>query len=153
MPRQPALPVPLALKALLGSAGRAKLLAHFLLHPGEAFHTRELARLLDGSPGSLLRDLRRLETIRLLHVNRVGNQVRYSMEQKHRSTPNCNVSFSRLPQRMLCSARRCSRCVVSNWPCSKARSPKERRPAGERMAHNIAYNAMLLAGRAVMFSE
>jgi len=83
MPRQPALPVPPALKALLGSAGRAKLLAHFLLHPGEAFHTRELARLLDESPGSLLRDLRRLETIRLLHVNRVGNQVRYSMDQKH----------------------------------------------------------------------
>src|SRR5947208_163509 len=71
MPRQPALPVPPALKALLGSAGRAKLLAHFLLHPGEAFHTRELARLLDESPGSLLRDLRRLETIRLLLVNRV----------------------------------------------------------------------------------
>ncbi len=83
MPRQPALPVPPALKALLGSTGRARLLAHFLLHPGEAFHTRELARLLDASPGSLLRDLRRLETIQLLHVNRVGNQVRYSMDQKH----------------------------------------------------------------------
>lgn len=83
MPVQQVLPVPPALKALLGSTGRAKLLTHFFLHPGEAFHTRELARLLDESPGSLLRDLRRLETIRLLQTNRVGNQVRYSMDQNH----------------------------------------------------------------------
>jgi predicted nucleotidyltransferase len=42
-----------------------------------------LARLLDESPGSLLRDLRRLEAIRLLQTERVGNQVRYSLDQKH----------------------------------------------------------------------
>lgn len=39
--------------------------------------------MLDESPGSLLRDLRRLETIRLLRTERVGNQVRYSLDQKH----------------------------------------------------------------------
>jgi predicted nucleotidyltransferase len=72
-----------ALKALLGSTGRTKLLVHFFLHPAEAFHIRELARVLDESPGSLLRDLRRLETIRLLRTERVGNQVRYSLDQKH----------------------------------------------------------------------
>ena len=82
-PRQQVLPVPLALKTLLGSTGRAKLLAHLFLHPAEAFHTRELARLLGESPGSLLRDLRRLETIRLLQTKRVGNQVRYSLDQQH----------------------------------------------------------------------
>ncbi len=76
-------PVSPALKALVGSTGRAKLLAHFFLHPGKAFHVRELARLLDESPGSLLRNLRRLEAIQLLQTERVGNQVRYSLDQKH----------------------------------------------------------------------
>ncbi len=76
-------PIAPALKALLGSTGRAKLLVYFFLHPGEAFHVRELARLLDESPGSLLRNLRRLETIRLLQAVRMGNQVRYSLDQKH----------------------------------------------------------------------
>src|SRR5262249_15117159 len=65
------------------STGRAKLLAHFFLNPGKAFHIRELARLLDESPGSLLRDLRRLEAIQLLQTERVGNQVRFSLDQKH----------------------------------------------------------------------
>lgn len=83
MTSRQALPVPPALKALLGSTSRARLLAHFFLHPGEAFHIRELARLLSKSPGSLLRDLRRLEAIRLLRAERVGNQVRYSLDQKH----------------------------------------------------------------------
>src|SRR6266513_4416572 len=82
-PPQRVPPVSPALKALLGSTGRAKLLAHFFLHPGEAFHVRELARLLDESPGSLLRDLRRLEAIRLLQTEHVGNQIRYSLDQKH----------------------------------------------------------------------
>jgi predicted nucleotidyltransferase len=82
-PPQQLVPISPALKALVGSTGRAKLLAHFFLHPGEAFHIRELARLLDESPGSLLRDLRRLEAIRLLQTERVGNQVRYSLDQKH----------------------------------------------------------------------
>jgi len=77
------MPVSRALKTLVGSTGRAKLLAHFFLHPGAAFHVRELARLLDESPGSLLRDLRRLEAIRLLQTERVGNQVRYSLDQAH----------------------------------------------------------------------
>lgn len=83
MSQRKGLPIPSALKALLGSTGRAKLLAHFFLHPGEAFHIRELVRLLEGSPGSLLRELRRLEAIRLLRTERVGNQVRYSLDQKH----------------------------------------------------------------------
>jgi predicted nucleotidyltransferase len=83
MTQRQALPIPPALKALLGSTGRAKLLAHLFLRPGDAFHIRELARLLKESPGSLLRDLRRLEAIRLLQAERVGNQVRYSLNQKY----------------------------------------------------------------------
>lgn len=81
--RHHTMPVSPVLKALVGSTGRAKLLAHFFLHPGKAFHIRELARLLDESPGSLLRDLRRLEAIQLLQTERVGNQVRFSLDQKH----------------------------------------------------------------------
>ncbi len=75
--------VPSSLKALLGSTGRAKLLVQFFLHPGDAFHVRELARLLHESPGSLLRDLRRFEATRLLQSERVGNQVRYALNRKH----------------------------------------------------------------------
>lgn len=79
---QPA-PVSPTLKALVGSAGRARLLTHFFLHPGEAFHVRALARLLGESPGTLLRDLRRLEAIQLLTTERVGNQVRYALDPHH----------------------------------------------------------------------
>ncbi len=75
--------VPSGLKALLGSTSRAKLLVQFFLHPGDAFHVRGLARLLHESPGNLLRDLRRLEATLLLQSERVGNQVRYSLNRKH----------------------------------------------------------------------
>src|SRR5437588_11105222 len=80
---QRVLPVSPALKALLGSTGRAKLLAHFFLHPGEALPVRELGRLLDESRGSMLRDLRRREAIRILQMERVGTQSRYWLGQKH----------------------------------------------------------------------
>lgn len=71
------------LKALLGSTSRAKVLAHFLLHPGEAFHVRALGRLLDESAGNLLRDLRKLRAIGLLVADRAGNQIRYSVNVQH----------------------------------------------------------------------
>jgi len=71
------------LKTLVGSASRAKLLSHFLLHPGEAFHVRELERILDEPAGNLLRDLRRFQTINLLDVERIGNQIRYTLDRKH----------------------------------------------------------------------
>jgi predicted nucleotidyltransferase len=71
------------LKTLLGSASRAKLLSHFLLHPGEAFHVRELGRILDEPASNLLRDLRRLQAVKLLDAERVGNQVRYTLSRKH----------------------------------------------------------------------
>ncbi len=71
------------LKTLLGSATRAKLLSHFVLHPGEAFHVRELERILGEPASNLLRDLRRLQAIRLLESQRSGNQVRYTLDRKH----------------------------------------------------------------------
>lgn len=71
------------LKTLLGSASRAKLLSHFLLRPGEAFHVRELERILHEPAGNLLRDLRRFQAIDLLNAERVGNQVRYTLDREH----------------------------------------------------------------------
>ncbi len=71
------------LRALFGSETRARLLAHFVLHPGEAFHVRELERLLHEPAGNLLRDLRRFRAIRLLDTERIGNQVRYTMDREH----------------------------------------------------------------------
>lgn len=71
------------LRTIFGSETRAKLLTHFLLHPGEAFHVRELERLLNEPAGNLLRDLRRFRAIHLLEVERIGNQVRYSLDSKH----------------------------------------------------------------------
>ncbi|MBI4279639.1 MAG: nucleotidyltransferase domain-containing protein [Armatimonadetes bacterium] len=79
--RQPR--VPPVLRTLLGSAARAKLLSHFLLHPGETFHVRALQRILGEPAGNLLRDLRRLQAIDLLQAERVGNQVRYALNQGH----------------------------------------------------------------------
>lgn len=73
----------LVLKTLLGSGSRAKLLSHFLLHPGEAYHVRELGRALDEPAGNLLRDLRRLQGIGLLDAERVGNQVRYTLNKRN----------------------------------------------------------------------
>ena len=74
---------PSVLKALFGSTGRAKLLVHFYMHPSEAFHIRQLARILGESPGSLSRDLHRLEAVRLLETAHVGNLVRYSLDTSH----------------------------------------------------------------------
>lgn len=71
------------LTTLLGSAARAKLLSHFVLHPGEEFHVRELERILGEPAGNLLRDLRRLRAIRLLDARPVGNQVRYALDRRH----------------------------------------------------------------------
>jgi len=67
----------------MGSSTRAKLLAHFLLQPGEEFHARELERILREPAGNLLRDLRRLRNVGLLGARRVGNQIRYTFDRQH----------------------------------------------------------------------
>ena len=71
------------LATLLGSRTRAKLLAHFVLHPGEEYHVRELERQLREPAGNLLRDLRRFYSIGFLETRTVGNQVRYRFERRH----------------------------------------------------------------------
>lgn len=66
--------VPRSLKYLFSSSLRVKILAHFFFHPGQAFHVRGLAAELRESPGTVARELRRLETAGILSSAPVGNQ-------------------------------------------------------------------------------
>ncbi|MHB8424510.1 MAG: nucleotidyltransferase domain-containing protein [Gammaproteobacteria bacterium] len=56
------------------------MLALLLLHPGESFHLREIARLTDTQPGTLRRELALLADVGVLRRERLGNQVRYSAD-------------------------------------------------------------------------
>lgn len=70
--------------ALFGSAYRRQVLALLFLHPETEYHTREIARITATSPGTLLRELRRLVDVGLLARHPVGNQVLY---RANRDTP------------------------------------------------------------------
>lgn len=61
---------------LLGRTRSATLAALFL-HPEEALHVREIARLTGTSPGSLHRELRSLSDLGLLSRQAIGRQVFY----------------------------------------------------------------------------
>lgn len=63
---------------------RQRALGWLLLHPDNALHVRELARLVQTSPGSLHRELSRLAEVGLLTRNKQGNQVLY---QANRACP------------------------------------------------------------------
>lgn len=63
---------------------RQRALGWLLLHPDDALHVRELARLTQTSAGSLHRELARLAEAGLLTRSRQGNQVRY---QANRACP------------------------------------------------------------------
>ena len=56
---------------------RRQVLALLLLHPDEAFHLREIARLTHTQPGTLRRELKLLSDAGVLQSENVGNQVRY----------------------------------------------------------------------------
>jgi predicted nucleotidyltransferase len=61
----------------LFGAYRRRVLAWLLLHPGQSYYVRELARLVEVPPGSLHRELKKLTAVGLLLRESVGNQVRY----------------------------------------------------------------------------
>lgn len=73
--------VPLTLKYLFSSRLRVEILSHFFFHPGQEFHVRGLASELDGSTGTVGRELTRLEKAGILSSLRVGNQKRYGLSQ------------------------------------------------------------------------
>lgn len=62
---------------LLFGSYRQRVLTLLLLHPDDAYHVRELARLTDTTAGTLHKELARLAEVGLLLRERQGNQVRY----------------------------------------------------------------------------
>ena len=64
---------------------RGRVLGLLLLHPDEAFHLREIARITDTQPGTLRRELKRLEAAGVVRSDRLGNLLRY------RADPACPV--------------------------------------------------------------
>jgi DNA-binding transcriptional ArsR family regulator len=73
------------LASLFFGSYRRRVLALLLLHPDEAFHLREIARITDTQPGTLRRELKRLEEAGVLRSERLGNLLRYSAD------PSCPV--------------------------------------------------------------
>lgn len=67
------------LKRLFSSKLRIKVLSHFFLRPGETFHVRRLAEILDEPVGTLSRELLNLEKAGLLLSKKVGNQKHFSL--------------------------------------------------------------------------
>jgi predicted nucleotidyltransferase len=66
-----------SLASILLPEYRRKVLGLLLLHPDEALHGREIARRTNLPPGTLARELRRLEDVGLLLAERRGNQVAF----------------------------------------------------------------------------
>ncbi|MDT4829611.1 hypothetical protein FQZ97_630360 [compost metagenome] len=61
---------------------RQRVLSWLLLHPEQALHVRELARLTGTHPGSLHRELARLAEVGLLLRSQQGNQVLYQANRQ-----------------------------------------------------------------------
>jgi predicted nucleotidyltransferase len=61
----------------------ARLLLHFVTHPDEPVHVRELRRLTGLGMGSLQAELRRLVGLELLSTRRATNRVLYRLEHGH----------------------------------------------------------------------
>lgn len=64
---------------------RTRVLSALLLHPDTAWHVRELARQLGALPGSVNRELVKLEEVGILSKQHIGNQIHY------RANPDCPV--------------------------------------------------------------
>lgn len=77
-------PIPADLGTLFFGTYRRQVLGLLLLHPDEAFHLREIARVTQTQPGTLRRELAQLAQAGVLTTAKVGNLVRY---QADRSCP------------------------------------------------------------------
>lgn len=65
------------LASLFFGSYRRRVLGLLLLHPDEAYHLREIARITDTQPGTLRRELKLLEDAGVLRSERLGNLVFY----------------------------------------------------------------------------
>lgn len=59
------------------------MLATLLMRPGQQLHLRELARQINGTPGTLKKELDALCRVGLLQRERVGNQVLFQANTGH----------------------------------------------------------------------
>lgn len=57
---------------------RRRVLGLLLLHPEQKYHLRELARATNSAPGTLTRELAKLESAGILSKKKVGNQLQYA---------------------------------------------------------------------------
>lgn len=68
----------MALASVLFTDYRRRVLGLLLLHPGQRYYLREIARLTGTVPGTLKRELTKLEHAGVLTVEKVGNQAHYA---------------------------------------------------------------------------
>jgi predicted nucleotidyltransferase len=66
---------------LLFNEYRRRVLGLLLLHPEQAYHVREIARLTDTQPGTLHKELSRLAEVGILLKMSQGNQVTYQADR------------------------------------------------------------------------
>jgi predicted nucleotidyltransferase len=68
----------MTLASVLFTDYRRRVLGLLLLHPGQRYYLREIARLTGTVPGTLKRELTKLEQAGVLTVEKVGNQAHYA---------------------------------------------------------------------------
>ena len=71
------------MSVLLGSKVRKNLLAFSFNHPDESFYVRELSGLIQGDPGNLSRELRKLEEEGIYSSTIRGNVKFYSLNKSY----------------------------------------------------------------------
>jgi predicted nucleotidyltransferase len=71
------------LARLLASKALARVVTHFVLHPGSALHFRALQRVTGLSSRSLQHELARLEELGIVQREREGRKMRYRAVAEH----------------------------------------------------------------------
>jgi predicted nucleotidyltransferase len=71
----------MSLSTILFTEYRSKVLGLILLHPGQQFFLREIARLTHTNPGTLKRELDKLVEAGIINFEKSGNQNYYSANQ------------------------------------------------------------------------
>jgi len=68
----------MTLSAVLFTEYRRRVLGLLLLHPEQRYYLREIARMTGTVPGTLKRELSKLENAGVLTVEKVGNQLHFT---------------------------------------------------------------------------
>ena len=72
----------MSLSAVMFTDYRRRVLGLLLLHPEQRYYLREIARLTGTVPGTLKRELTKLEDAGVLTVEKVGNQAHYAANRE-----------------------------------------------------------------------